>query len=112
MYEKIYLLDNQMRDEVWFRDFRMKYSTFVKLCDLLIPYIKHQDTNCRDVVPVQKAVAMVLHKLAHAGTNRNVGNMFGVRKTIVLKYLMLICNALADKDNLNPQFIAIQLVGD
>ena len=40
---------------------------------------------------------MVFHKLAHIGTNRNVGNMFGVEKTTVLKYLMLICNALADK---------------
>ena len=80
MYQKVYLLDNEMRDEVWFRDFRMKYSTFVTLCDLLKPYIEHQDTNYRDAVPVQKAVAMVLHKLAHAGTNRNVGNMFGVGK--------------------------------
>ena len=50
---------------------------------------------------------MILHKLAHAGTNRNVGNMFDVEKTTVLKYLMLICNALADKDKLYPQFIAI-----
>ena len=85
----------------------MKYNTFVKLCDLLKPYIGHQDTNYRDVVPVHKAVEMVLHKLAHAGTNRNVGNMFGVGKTTILKYLMLICNALADKDKLYPQFIAI-----
>jgi len=52
MYQKVYLLDNQMRDEVWFRDFRMKYNTFVKLCDLLKPYIEHQDTNYRDVIPV------------------------------------------------------------
>ena len=69
-----------MRDEVWFRDFRMKYSTFVKLCDLLKPYIEHQYTNYRNAVPVQKAVAMVLHKLAYAGTNKNVRNMFGVEK--------------------------------
>ena len=96
-----------MRDEVWFMDFRMKYNTFVKLCDLLKPYIEHRDTNYRDAIPVQKAVAMVLHKLAHAGTNKNVGNMFGVGKTTVLKYLMLICNALADKDKLYPQFIAL-----
>jgi hypothetical protein len=66
MYQKVYLLDNQMRDEVWFRDFHMKYSTFVKLCDLLKPYIEHQDINYRDDVPIHKAVAMVLHKLAHA----------------------------------------------
>jgi hypothetical protein len=50
---------------------------------------------------------MIFHKLAHAGTNRNVGNMFGVGKTTVLKYLMLICNALANKDKLYPQFIVI-----
>ena len=33
--------------------------------------------------------------------------MFGVEKTTVLKYLKLICNALADKNKLYPQFIAI-----
>ena len=107
MYQKVYLLDDQMRDELWFRYFRMKYSTFVKFCDILKPYIEHQDTNYQDVVPVQKAVAMVLHKLAHARTNMNVENMFGVRKTRILKYLMFICNALAYKDKLYPQFIAI-----
>ena len=95
-----------MRDEIWFEDFRMKYNTFVKLCDLLKPYIEHQDTNYNVVVPVQKAVAMILHK-PHAGINRNIGNMFGVGKTSILKYLMLTCNALADKDILYPQFIAI-----
>ena len=50
---------------------------------------------------------MVLYKLAHAGTNWNVGNMFGTEKITVLKYLILICNALADVDKLYPQFIAI-----
>ena len=66
MYQRNYLLDNQMRDEVWFRDFCMKYSVFVQFCDLLKPYIEYQDTNYRDVVPVLKAVAMVLHKQTYA----------------------------------------------
>ena len=34
--------------------------------------------------------------------------MVGVGKLTVLKYLMLICNALADKDKLYPQFIVIR----
>jgi hypothetical protein len=37
--------------------------------------------------------------------------MFGLGKTTVLKYLMLICNALADKDKLYPHFIAIPSSG-
>jgi hypothetical protein len=85
MYQKVNLLDYEMRDEVWFRNFCMKYSTSVKLCDLLKPYIEHQDTNFRDVVLIQKAVVMVLHKLAHVGTNRNVGNMFGVGKNNIFE---------------------------
>ena len=52
---------------------------------------------------------MVLHKLAYAETNWNVGNIFGVGKTTILKYLMFICNALADKDKLYLQFIAIPI---
>ena len=52
MYQKNYLLDNEMRDEVWFKYFCMKYSTFVKLCNLLKPYIEHQDTNYIDVALV------------------------------------------------------------
>jgi hypothetical protein len=68
----------------------MKYNTFVKLCDILKPYIQHQDTNYRDAVPIQKAIAMVLHKLAYGLTNCNVGNKFKVGKSTVLKYLLLI----------------------
>ena len=68
---------------------------------------KKNITNYRDGVHVQKVVAMVLYKVAHAGTNRNVGKMFGIEKITVLKYLILICNALADKDKLYSQFIAI-----
>ena len=85
----------------------MKYNTFVKLSDLWKPYIEHQDTNYRDVVHVQKDVAMVLHKLAHARTNWNIRNICAIGTTTILKYLMLTCNALADKDKLYPQFIAI-----
>jgi hypothetical protein len=54
-----------MRDQEWFKDFCMIYNTFVKLCDILKPYIEHQDTNYRDAVHVHKAVAMVLRKLAY-----------------------------------------------
>jgi hypothetical protein len=85
----------------------MKYSTFVKLCNLLKPYIEYQDINYKDVVLVQKAVIMVFHKLFHAKINRNVRIMFGIEKTTILKYLMVICNTSADKDKLYPQFIVI-----
>jgi hypothetical protein len=80
----------------------MKYNIFVKLCDILKPYIEHQDTNYRDAVSVQKAIAMVLHKLAYGLKNCIVRNKFGVGKSTVLKYLLLICNVLADKDKLYP----------
>jgi hypothetical protein len=68
----------------------MKYNIFVKLCDILKPYIEHQDTNYRDAVSVQKAIAMVLHKLA-----------YGLKNCIVRS------NVLADKDKLYPQYISI-----
>ena len=74
-----------MQDEVWFRDFYMKYITFVKLCDFLKPYIQHWDINYRDVIPLQKALAMVLHKLSHAWTNWNAKNISSIGKTTVLK---------------------------
>lgn len=50
---------------------------------------------------------MFFHKVAYTETNRNVENMFGIGKTTLLKYLILICNALGDKDKSYTQFIAI-----
>ena len=67
----------------------------------------YQNNNYKDDVHVQKVVAMVLYKLAYAETNPNVQNMFGLGKTTVLKYLLLICNALADKHKSYAQFIII-----
>lgn len=86
----------------------MRCNIFLKFFNILIPYIEHQNTNYKDVFHVQKAVTMVLYKVAHARRQTEMfENIFGAGKTTVLKYLTLICSALADRNKLYAQFIGV-----
>ena len=64
MYNNAYNMSKGVRDRLWICDFRMKYATFLELVEVLRPYIQHQHTRYREALPVTKAIAMVLHKLA------------------------------------------------
>ena len=64
MYNNVYNMNEGERDRLWIRDFRMKYATFLELVEVLRPYIQHQHTRYIEALPVTKAAAMVLYKLA------------------------------------------------
>ncbi|KAG6927530.1 hypothetical protein G0U57_009716, partial [Chelydra serpentina] len=60
------------------RNFRMCKGTFLELCDLLSPVLKHQNTRMRAALTVEKRVAIALWKLAMPDSYRSVANQFGV----------------------------------
>ena len=107
MYNNVYNMNEGVRDRLWIRDFRMKYATFLELVAVLRPYIQHQDTRYREALPITKAVAMVLHKLAKGLDNVEVGEIFACGSSTVYKYTLLICHALADKDKLLKTYISL-----
>jgi len=86
MYNDVYDMNESVRDGLWIRDFRMKYTTFLELVELLRSYIQHQNTQYREALTVTKAVAMVLHKLAKDLDNVGVGEIFACGNFIVFKY--------------------------
>lgn len=100
MYQKMFRDDVIVHDMEWYADFCMTYPTFMKLCDVLRPYIEYKDTNYRPILSVEKVVALVLKKLAFGWSDRNVGNEFGVGRSTIFKYAKLVCKALGDRDKL------------
>ncbi|KAG6938877.1 hypothetical protein G0U57_004526 [Chelydra serpentina] len=80
----------------WLRNFWMRKSTFLELCDLLSPALKRQDTRMRAALTVQKRVAIALWKLAMPDSYRSVGNQFGVGKSTVGVAVMQVANEIVE----------------
>jgi surface polysaccharide O-acyltransferase-like enzyme len=53
-----------------------QYNIFISLYIILGPYIVRAETNNRKVVRVDKAVAMILYKLAFGHIDRIIGQKF------------------------------------
>ncbi|CAM5114222.1 unnamed protein product [Eretmochelys imbricata] len=71
-------------------------GTFMELCDLLSPALKHQNTKMRAALTVHKQVAIALWKLATPDSYRSVGNQFGVGKSTVGAAVMQVANAITE----------------
>ncbi|CAM5075196.1 unnamed protein product [Natator depressus] len=83
-------------DSQWLRNFRMRKGTFMELCDLLSPALKHMNTKMRAALTVEKRVAIALRKLATPDSYRSVGNQFGVGKSTVGAAVMQVAHAIKD----------------
>lgn len=94
-------------DEKWLENYRMSYMTFQELVEELRPYIEHQNTKWRKAVAVDKAVAMVLFRLAHGHAPKLVGRFYGVGGSTVIKYTNLIVDALSESNKLKSKYIQI-----
>ena len=84
----------------------MQYITILNSVELLRPYIQHQHTRYREALLVTKVVATVLHKLAKGLHNVEVGEIFACRVSIVCKYMLLVCHALAYRDKVLKKYIS------
>jgi hypothetical protein len=63
-------------DDQWIENFRMKRETFASLC--LEASLAPSNHAVRDVVDIQKQVAITLYRLASSAEHRTIGNLFGV----------------------------------
>ncbi|KAG6928786.1 hypothetical protein G0U57_007476, partial [Chelydra serpentina] len=80
----------------WLRNFRMRKSTFLELCELLSCALKCQDTRMRAALTIQKRVAIALWKLATPDSYRSVANHFGVGKSTMGVAVMQVAHAIVD----------------
>ncbi|CAM4660391.1 unnamed protein product [Lepidochelys olivacea] len=83
-------------DSQGLQNFRMCKGTFMELCDLLSPALRHKNTKMRAALTVEKQVAIALWKLAMPYSYQSVGNQFGVGKSTVGAAVMQVANAIKD----------------
>jgi hypothetical protein len=61
-------------DDQWIENFRMKRETFASLCRDLEASLAPDNHAVRDVVDIQKQVAITLYWLASSAEYRTIGN--------------------------------------
>ena len=75
-------------------NFRLSRPAFVKLCQILEPYIKKEDTFAKNTIPVQRRVLLTLYYLGQGGNFRAVANQFGVAVPTVSVIVQQITSAI------------------
>lgn len=87
---------NHYTDSEWLESFRMSKMSFLKLCDVLEDELrpKMQLLKAREPLSVKKQVAIALYKVASCSEYRVIGNVFGVHKSTVKKYLYRVVKAI------------------
>jgi hypothetical protein len=99
--------DSDVRDTLWIQEYRINYKFILNLVDFLRPYIEHETTIYRNTVEVDRAIAMVFHKLAFGYSNRHVANNYCVRQNTVWKSTFIVIEVLADPRKLYSHFISV-----
>ena len=84
-----------MIDEEWRENFRMSKESFMRLCDLLRPFLEKQSTHLRKTIEVEKRVAVTLYYLSDEGRYRKVGNAFGIAKCTVSVIIREVCEVIS-----------------
>jgi hypothetical protein len=84
----------------------MGYNIFILLYNILGSYIMRAYTNYRKVVRVEKAVVMVLNKLAFGHSDRMKGQKFVQGRSTIQRYNLIIYKVLVDKNLLFTRYIS------
>ena len=87
-------------------NFRLSHPTFVKLCQIIEPYMKKEDTFAKNMIPVQRHVLLTLHYLGQGRNFRAVANQFGVAVPTVSVIVQQITSAI--NRHLLPDLIKFQ----
>lgn len=93
------LIKEPRNEQLYFESLRMTKSSFVKLCDLIIPELPKQNVHLTIPVPPEKQIAICLYKLASCAEYRVVGDVFGVHKSTVHKYFHNVLDAILKLTN-------------
>eukprot|EP00794_Sanderia_malayensis_P021008 gene21008-23060_t len=94
---------NSFTDQDWLKNFRMKKTTFLFICEQLQPYLQKQDSNMRKSIPVHKRVAVALWGLATGSYYNTIGHLFGISEASVCQICDQVCSLVASK--MLPRFI-------
>ena len=88
--------------ELWSREFRLNPNTFEFVVNLVAGNMTRQDTHFRNVIKINKRVAVAIWRLSTGNSYRTVGKVFGLGKSTVVKIVNTFCLELF---RIAPQFI-------
>ncbi|GLJ14703.1 hypothetical protein SUGI_0238360 [Cryptomeria japonica] len=101
-------VDAHARDKEWRKNYRMGFASLTYLTEEIRPYIENPNTDfVREPVDVKKAVAMVIHRLAHGDSPRKIGDLYNLGASTVIKYTKIITDVLASRNKLYSKYIVI-----
>nr|XP_048716360.1 uncharacterized protein LOC125641058 [Caretta caretta] len=83
-------------DSQWLQNFCMHKGTFMELCDLLSPALKHKNTKMRAALTVHKRMTLAFWKLAMPDSYQSVRNQFGVGKSTVGAAVIQVANTISE----------------
>ncbi|XP_024520164.1 protein ANTAGONIST OF LIKE HETEROCHROMATIN PROTEIN 1-like [Selaginella moellendorffii] len=100
--------DHVTRDREWLKFYRMRFSSFQYLLAELRPFIENPSSDfVREPVDTEKAVAIVIHRLACGTSPRALAEMYDTGASTVTKYTKLITSILASSSQLYSKYVVI-----
>ncbi|KAG6543027.1 hypothetical protein Mapa_015523 [Marchantia paleacea] len=105
--ERTWSTDERVRDSHWHAQYRMSYRAFQTLLGELSPFIERSNNTVRDPIEIDRAVAMVLHRLAFGLPPSTISNLYNVGPSTVTEYTKQITDILASKNKLYSKFVSI-----
>ena len=80
----------------WRTDFRMKFETFMRIVELVMPRLAKQDTQLRSAIAIEKRVTIAIWRLSTGNSFRSVAKTFAVAKSTAVKISSEFCMRLLD----------------
>nr|XP_039264852.1 protein ALP1-like [Styela clava] len=81
-------------EQEWLSNFRIRRETFSKLTTLMRDDLEPDERCVRTPLSLDKRIAIAIYQLASTAEFRTTGNMFGVHRTSVHRYLHRFCECL------------------
>lgn len=98
------MISGVMPEEEWCSNLRLDYVSFMRLVDLLKPYLSPDPSAFRkDVISAEKRLAICLYYLKDQGSLRMTANTFGVSRSTVSISLRKVCKGICE--HLGPLYI-------
>eukprot|EP00249_Psilotum_nudum_P008794 c21511_g1_i1 orf=771-2153(-) len=99
-------LDAHTRDLEWRKNYRMGFASLTYLVEELRLFIESNKTDfVREPVDIKRAVAMVVHRLAHGESPKKIGDLYNLGASTVIKYTKIITGALASRRRVYSKYI-------
>ena len=91
------LLARRDLDSEWSKHFRVNRNSFMKIVEIVRPYMTTRDNNFRDATTVERKVAAALWRLATGDAYRCVAIALGIGTTCAFNYTHQFCHVMYGK---------------